>query len=805
MYGEYLGEMIRFLVMEFKPDYMKKVIFFFLITISSLINAGAQGTVVSSGTIVFRPGSDVLIDTYKGNSKALSQLGTAIRENKTNILKGEGYVELSSVVDRDLLANNFILNNAAMQASVVRAHLTSRYGLDKTRNFVFRYEGGDESNIVKVRYVKGAIPGLAQQNIYYTQNIADMNAVKNTIARYGDKIPTDSYADNTHVAASPIRKVQPVVVTQPVEPIVRFRHSSEIIYRAYKENGAGLEMITTHVKENLANIQAGNRTIHLTSFIPAGQKSNPAAINLAALRGAMVRGWLIGQIAGLTEENFSFGIDTDSDGLVRVECKPSGNTPQKSKIYFTKEKQNQERIAEVLSWYKISPMASGDMELGQCDMDFVNPDLDPTEITITTGGEDDKIHITIYFRWDKDNIDPTYLTNARTLHTIDSLMSLKSAEYIDTLRITAFASPEGPPVYNQKLSERRAESFRQYILRNYPKFSLPSVLAQGKGENWEGFRHLAEADPNLPRKAEILSIIDNPKLSLEQRQARIVNLDGGRIYKDYIYPKYYPKLRSGASMFVVYNPGMPMDINFEPIAVMVVEPEPDPVVEPEPVVEEIVELPAYHYIRPFAIKTNLLFDAATLFNIEAEIPLGRRFSVLAEWTFPFWGGLGNAGGVAPLPAYSEKYTLQMLSGGLEARYWFPRSKSLDNKAQYWGDYNPLNGWFVGLYGGAGLYDFQWNGKGMQGEFYIASGISAGYAHPIGKYFHMEYSLGFGYVATRYYNYTAMDGHKVVDIRPDGKYDRRQQSFFGPTKLKIALVWIPRFKVNNKKENPANEK
>lgn len=139
----------------------------------------------------------------------------------------------------------------------------------------------------------------------------------------------------------------------------------------------------------------------------------------------------------------------------------------------------------------------------------------------------------------------------------------------------------------------------------------------------------------------------------------------------------------------------------------------------------------------------------------------------------------------------------MLSGGLEARYWFPRSAGLDRKARKWNDYNPLVGWFIGIYGGAGLYDLQFWGDGIQGEFYIASGISGGFAHPIGKYFHMEYSLGIGYLATRYYRYTPLDGHKVVIIRPDGMYDRRQQSWFGPTKAKISLVWIPRFKVRIK--------
>lgn len=399
---------------------------------------------------------------------------------------------------------------------------------------------------------------------------------------------------------------------------------------------------------------------------------------------------------------------------------------------------------------------------------------------------------TIYFRWDKENIDPTYLTNARTLYTIDSIMRSRSAEYIDTLKITAFASPEGSPAYNQRLSERRAESFRQYLLTHYPTFAAASVVTQGKGEDWQGFRRLAEADPRLPRKTEILSIIDDPNLTAVQCQAKIAGLDGGRIYRDYIYPKYYPELRSGASLFVVYDPVMPVDVEIEPIAEAVVEITAEPEIEPQSIVERtIIKLPEYRYIRPFALKTNLLFDAATLFNIELEVPIGRHFSVLGEWTFPFWGGLGNRGGVAPIPGYSEKYTLQMLSGGVELRYWFRRSERLHDKAQRWGDYNPLCGWFIGPYVGRGVYDFQFGKDGIQGDFYIAAGVSGGYTHSIGKHFHMEYSIGVGYVQTQYKRYTPMDGHKVY--QHDGKY-----TWIGPTKAKISLVWIPRFRVSNKR-------
>jgi len=43
-----------------------------------------------------------------------------------------------------------------------------------------------------------------------------------------------------------------------------------------------------------------------------------------------------------------------------------------------------------------------------------------------------------------------------------------------------------------------------------------------------------------------------------------------------------------------------------------------------------------NYIRPLAIKTNLLFDLATILNVEVELPLAPNWSVAGEWIFPWW-------------------------------------------------------------------------------------------------------------------------------------------------------------------------
>lgn len=179
----------------------------------------------------------------------------------------------------------------------------------------------------------------------------------------------------------------------------------------------------------------------------------------------------------------------------------------------------------------------------------------------------------------------------------------------------------------------------------------------------------------------------------------------------------------------------------------------------------------------FALKTNLLYDIALMPSIEIEVPIGDSWSIAGEWMFPWW--LWE----------QDQNCIQVLAGTLEARYWITHNKKyLDSGA----DYNPLSGWFVGLYGGGGLYDLELEEVGYQGEYYIATGVSLGYVHPFSKSLLMEFSLGVGYLKTDYRKYEA----QYSDV--DNKWHLIRQyngskTWIGPTKAKISLVWYPHFK------------
>ncbi len=190
-----------------------------------------------------------------------------------------------------------------------------------------------------------------------------------------------------------------------------------------------------------------------------------------------------------------------------------------------------------------------------------------------------------------------------------------------------------------------------------------------------------------------------------------------------------------------------------------------------------LEETGFHIVTPMAIKTNLLFDVATVANVGIEVPVASRWSIAADWMFPWW--LWE----------DEQHCLQILSGNLEARYWLTSSDKYERPHT---NYNPLAGWFVGLYGGAGLYDLEWDKVGYQGEFYIATGVSLGYVHQLSRSLLLEFSAGVGYLSTDYRKYEAkfsqLDDQWHLVREFNGAY-----TWFGPTSAKISLSWYPHFR------------
>ena len=342
-------------------------------------------------------------------------------------------------------------------------------------------------------------------------------------------------------------------------------------------------------------------------------------------------------------------------------------------------------------------------------------------------------------------------------HTIDSVSSNPDIN-IMSIRVTGYASPEGSFVKNDQLASRRTSSLTRYII---DATNISSTLFQTAhvAEDWDGLRTFVDSTAMLANRTALLQIIDSDrdpddKLTFIQKKypkdyAVMLNVAFpllrhtdyqidyvqknvthtlGKVHTDTIYRLHADTLSTGWQSAVT----------------------------PEP----------YRTFRPLlAVKTNLLYDLVLAPNIEVEVPFGRdrRWSVMAEYTNPWWRWK------------NLDYSYQIQEGGVELRRWLlPRC----NGSRPW-----LSGLFAGVYGAIAKYDIENDGTGDQGEVWSA-GATLGYSCPLNRRLNMEFSLSAGYVKgeRRHYNAEFDSTHLIY------KYTKNL-GYFGPTKLKVSLVWI----------------
>ena len=372
------------------------------------------------------------------------------------------------------------------------------------------------------------------------------------------------------------------------------------------------------------------------------------------------------------------------------------------------------------------------------------------------------VGIDVHFRHDNYTLDRTYMGNGQSLqrfaHVIDSI----GIERIDSVVIVSQSSPEGVYEYNLRLSQRRANTMRSYIQENHANLN-DKVFIHPDGESWQQLRQYVVEDTKLKdsTKEKILAIID-ADINVGTKKWRMEQLP---VYR-YLLTTYYRRIRNSAFCILYYS------------EIPVPEPEPEPTPEPEPEPEPIPEPAPEPEPQPqertlLAIKSNLLYDALTVLNLEVEVPIGNRWSIAVEDVFPWWH-IGN------------KYALQMWEMGVEGRYWFNRPQ----------DTPALNGQFLGLYAMSAKYDFQWlRDINYQGEYWSA-GLTYGYAMPIGKLFNLELSVSLGYLSTVYRHYIPSPGYEAL-IKDH--YKQGRLGYFGPTKIKASLVFPISYPAKKRKE------
>ena len=372
----------------------------------------------------------------------------------------------------------------------------------------------------------------------------------------------------------------------------------------------------------------------------------------------------------------------------------------------------------------------------------------------------------LYYWRDRIDLDENYLDNARQMTRIKRYLA--ESPHIDSITVYAYASPEGVYEHNVWLARKRAEAAKRYILEHIPAgsdFDASRIRLCPMEENWDGLEAEIEANYHRSNREQVLAILRAPVRN-DTKKWRLQQIDGGGFSYKYIIRNHMPKLRLATWVCIWQRP-----VQEEPLGktaqFAVAEPEPIPLEHYKgcnpPAAPE-------RYKRTFvALKSNLLYDAATVLNFAVEVPFNEKFSLLYEHHCPWWLSDNN------------RFCVEMLSFGGEFRWWFkPRTQPATPKRV---QRDALVGHFLGLYGMGGKFDFQLNRNlCYQGEFFSA-GLTYGYSMPIAKRLNLEFSISAGYARIPYRHYIPTEDWSLL-IR-----DRNKTGvwhYFGPTKVEIAL-------------------
>ena len=399
--------------------------------------------------------------------------------------------------------------------------------------------------------------------------------------------------------------------------------------------------------------------------------------------------------------------------------------------------------------------------------------------------------VAIHFPVNQSRLLKDFSGNARSLMTLDRMLNdIDFYSDIDSIIIDGYASPEGSILLNSRLSYERALTVKEYIAQNYPHIGSNKIVANGRLVDMQAISNIINNDMSVPYQQWAKEAMATQGVSDMERLAHLKGIGNGAVIQ-HITQYYAASLRNATGIMFYRASDRVITITEEIVIIDTVlikgDERVDTVFVNNPADTVFIEKSADTVFvntdngnerikKPlFALKTNLLYDLASAVNVELEIPIGDHWSLLGEYVFPWW------------LIEDKQYALQVINANLETRYWFGNRD----------DRPKLTGWFAGLYAGGGYYDIEWGSKGYQGEFYVSTGLTAGFAHRLGKSnsLRMEYSLGAGYFKTQYSEYNPVFGNDDqwhLMHRLSGNY-----SWIGPTRLKMSLVWLLHYSSYNK--------
>ena len=365
-----------------------------------------------------------------------------------------------------------------------------------------------------------------------------------------------------------------------------------------------------------------------------------------------------------------------------------------------------------------------------------------------------------YFRRGRSGLDPDYMGNRATQEALCSLLEARPG--VDSVAIYSWSSPEGGALLNARLSKDRAGSAAKLLGEMLP-LGEDQIKIHSNEENWPGLQDAVRDVYQGEDRQEILSILEDGSRTDEQRKQALKGLD--QLMDPLRCARVVVFAKPLASPLTAVQPEGRVE-GGESISIATQSPREIKVFEPEAPA-------AWDKRTVVAVKTNALYDLATITNYAVEVPIGKQFSAVFEHYCPWWSTKRDL-----------KYCMQYLSLGGEFRWWFapqPRIETSDRMLR-----DVLVGHFMGVYALYCKTDIQWERKvGMyQCNPIFSAGLSYGYAFPLTKHWNMELSATVGYARIPYQHYIPSEDWQIL------WRDREDQGvlhYFGPTQLKVSLI------------------
>jgi hypothetical protein len=385
-----------------------------------------------------------------------------------------------------------------------------------------------------------------------------------------------------------------------------------------------------------------------------------------------------------------------------------------------------------------------------------------------------------YFPFDRADLLRDYASNRAMLSALDSLLHLPAVvSGIDTIQITAGCSPAGSEDYNKRLAARRAMAMRTYLRRKHlavaEKYPLQIFPV---GIDRAGYKALKNSGRRLTEK-QIWNLLQYATVRLKMQ-------DGS-----YIHPGAESQVRAivkaGGELPAIPE-GQPVITGETPIkeaeeAATGEGKAADPpflqdgsagtgAAEAVPAAADTVFIPRAAYgnsrLLRYAVKTNLLYDAALLPNLGLEIAFGDGWSASLYGAFSKWD--------THAPRY---WSHQINYAGADIRYW-PDNKKCPR---------PLSGWFTGLSFTGGVYDLRLFTDDLDDYGYLSrwswtAGLTGGYSMALSRKLNLEFSLNAGYFTGEYHAYNRS---RCMDCFPERKTGTRH--YWGPTGAGVSLVYL----------------